>query len=151
MKPPLSNAQRRQRLNFARSHLSWTLHDWESVVFTDESCVQSLPNAAIRVYRPKGSRFDSRYTQKRNRSGRISISVWSCMSSAGIGTLHRIPGRLNAVSYCDILEHVMIPEVLDHHFGDGCFIFQQVWCKHLCNISCILSCIKMKFQNKKYK
>ncbi|KAG8186041.1 hypothetical protein JTE90_007427 [Oedothorax gibbosus] len=62
------------------------------------------------------------------RSVRFSVSVWSCMSSRGIAPLHRIEGKLDDNGYADILEHVMMPEVLDNHFPDGDFLFQQDKC-----------------------
>ena len=125
-KPALTDSQRQQRLDFALSHISWGEDEWNLVLFTDESAIQSYENLAVNVYRPRGSRYDPLYTRKRRRSGRVSLSVWSCMSRKGIGPLHRISRHFDGIMYCDLLEHVMIPEVLENHFSDGFFLFQQV-------------------------
>lgn len=125
-KPALTQSQIQERLSFAQNHLNWTAAEWGTVLFTDESCIQSYCVKRERIYRPKKSRFLPQYIQNIKRSGRIAISVWSCFSAKNIGPLHRINGRLDALSYVDILEHVMIPDVLDNHFPDGFFLFQQV-------------------------
>ncbi|KFM65431.1 Transposable element Tcb2 transposase, partial [Stegodyphus mimosarum] len=57
--------------------------------------------------------------------GRFSISVWGCMSANRLGTLPRIPGNLDATCYRDILEHIVMPEVLDNPFFNGLFYFQH--------------------------
>ena len=125
-KPALTPAQITGRLEFARRHENWTVADWSNVLFTDESCIQSYPNSKQRFYRPRCCRYLPEYIQPLARSGKVSVAVWSCFSVKKLGPLHFIDGRLNGESYCDILEHVMIPDALDNHFPDGCFLFQQV-------------------------
>lgn len=102
--------------------------DWGRVLFTDESSVSTFSSERVQVWRASGMRNEPEYFQKRKRSGRVSVSVWGCLSLTGLGTLHRIPGHLNGESYRDLLEHVMTPNVLDFHFPDGYFIFQQDNC-----------------------
>ncbi|KAG8180967.1 hypothetical protein JTE90_024716 [Oedothorax gibbosus] len=124
-KPFLTEHQRLERLRFASTHVNWTVAEWSEVLFSDKSCVQSFKNSGVKAYRPLNTRFDAQYTQPMRRSGRFSVSVWSCMSPRGIAPLHRIEENLDGNGWADILEHIIMPEVLDNHFPDGDFLFQQ--------------------------
>ncbi|KAH6920878.1 hypothetical protein HPB50_028132 [Hyalomma asiaticum] len=42
-------------------------------------------------------------------SGRVSVNVWGAITNAGLGPLFRIPGRLTAEVYNDIIDHVLLP------------------------------------------
>lgn len=126
-KPTLTENQRLQRLHFAQRYINWGINEWSSVLFTDESCIETVSSSSVRVYRPSGFRYEPHYIKNIKRSGRTTVSVWGCMSAQGIGSLCRIRGHLDGVSYCDILEHTMIPDVLNNHFPDGFFLLQQVY------------------------
>ena len=112
----LSSAHQEERLAFARSHQSF---DWNKVLFTDESCIQIGYHGRLRVWRLCGERYDPSNIQHHKRSGRYTIPIWGCLSSNGLGILHRIDGNLDGLQYRDILESVMFP------FSDGNFIFQH--------------------------
>lgn len=42
--------------------------------------------------------------------------MWSGISGQNFSPLYWILERMNAISYCDILEHIMIPEVLNNDY-----------------------------------
>ena len=52
-----------------------------------------------------------------------SIMLWGCISFQGVGSLHRIRGRLNSEDYQAILGDVMLPDAR-RLVGED-FIFQQ--------------------------
>lgn len=54
-------------------------------------------------------------------SGRHCVNVWGAVSAEGLGPLVRLPPNFNADSYCDLLEHYLLPYVLDGPFKDGIF------------------------------
>ncbi|KAH9361479.1 hypothetical protein HPB48_004578 [Haemaphysalis longicornis] len=56
-KPLLSAVNKFKRLEFARHHLTWTVDDWQRVVFTDESTVCTQWDQKQNVYRPALMRF----------------------------------------------------------------------------------------------
>lgn len=58
-------------------------------------------------------------------SGRHCVNVWGAVSAEGLGPLVRLPPNFNADSYCDLLEHYLLPYVLDGPFKDGIFLLQQ--------------------------
>ncbi|KAG0434048.1 hypothetical protein HPB47_019386 [Ixodes persulcatus] len=115
-KPMLSANNRHKRLLFAQEHSSWTVADWQNVVFTDESAfTDALGQASADLAsRPdQGSRVAS--------SGRCSVSVWGALSKDGLGPLVRLDGRFNAARYIDVVETVLLPYVMDGPFSDGYF------------------------------
>ena len=118
----LTEANKQRRVEFAYEYINQG-NIWETVIFSDEKTFQSCNNGKIRVYRPSGTRYDERYTNKTNQSGRFSINVWGWISARGPGVCQIVQGRLNAPLYCNILNQVMIPSV-DAVYGQD-FIFQQ--------------------------
>ncbi|KAH9371307.1 hypothetical protein HPB48_018283 [Haemaphysalis longicornis] len=64
-------------------------------------------------------RFESCNLQRISSSGRCAVSLWSAISSHGLGPLVRIEGRFNAAAYEDIVYSVVIPYALDGAFADG--------------------------------
>lgn len=109
--PDLSDEERRQRLDFARAVGHWTVDQWREVIFTDEAtfCTRHLLS----------------YTRGLASIGQGAISVWGAISKDGLGPLVRIEGSLTTSQYCDILEHNLLPYVLDGPFPDGCYLLQH--------------------------
>ena len=79
-----------------------------NVIFTDESPISSDCESRGHIYREPGTRYDTRYIQRRERSGRFSLSCWSWMSRAGVGVLERIQSRFNALQCQHIFENVVL-------------------------------------------
>lgn len=126
-KPFLTQQNKEQRVGFSLEYIAQPLAFWRNVIFTDEKIFQSCYNGRVRVYRPPNSRFEERYTQKVERSGRFSVNVWGWMSAQGPGVLTNIIGRFNAAAYIGILENVMLPSV-NAVFPQNNFIYQQDNC-----------------------
>lgn len=100
-KPRLTQNQRDERMGYALQNLN---RDWSNVIFSDEKVFQSDRHQRLHLYRPRNSRFDERYTQAIQRSGRISAGLWGWISVDGIGEMSLITGRLNSIGYMDLLE-----------------------------------------------
>ncbi|KAL3244439.1 hypothetical protein MRX96_002203 [Rhipicephalus microplus] len=61
-------------------------------------------------------------------SGRVSVNVWGAITYACLGALFRIPGRLTAEVYNEIIDDVLLPFAINGPFPDGCFYFQHDGC-----------------------
>jgi hypothetical protein len=83
----------------------------------------SANDGPVRVYRPRGTRYNAEYVKESARSGRVSVAVWGWISSRGIGLLHGIDGRLDAAQYLHILRDIMVPSVREM-YPDGVINFQ---------------------------
>ena len=58
-KPPLSEENERRRLLFLRSHLSWTIEQWNQFKWTDESWINSDQYTRLWVTRKASSLTDN--------------------------------------------------------------------------------------------
>lgn len=126
-KPFLKNSDKEQRIGFAMQYLPENDCFWQNVIFSDEKTFQSTYNGRIRVYRPPNSRYDEKYTQKKQTSGRFSVNVWAWISVHGAGVCWNIGGTLNSNIYLQILENVFLPSAAIF-FERNNFIFQQDNC-----------------------
>lgn len=85
--------------------------DWSNVIFSDEKTFQSDDYQRKHVYRPNNTRYDERYIQPIQRSGRLSAGIWAWMGLHGPGELTMISIRLNSVGYVNLLEHNLEPTI----------------------------------------
>ncbi|KAG0416943.1 hypothetical protein HPB47_006041 [Ixodes persulcatus] len=112
--PLLTERHKQLRLDFAPSLENSTVEDWTHVIFSNEST------------------FCTRLDQQRREvatSGRRRVNVWGAISRQGLGPIFRIDGRLTSEVYSDIIDHVLMPYVLDGPFPDGADvnIIENVW------------------------
>lgn len=122
-KPRLTVAQRQERVGYALQNLT---RDWSNVVFSDEKTFQSDRHQKTHVYRPKNSRFDERYIQPTQKSGRISAGLWGWISRDGPGKMTMISGRLNSAGYIDLLEGNLVQTIDISYGGLENIVFMQV-------------------------
>ncbi|KAI7951808.1 hypothetical protein MJO28_007492 [Puccinia striiformis f. sp. tritici] len=77
-KPFVNERQAARRLAFATSHLSWTIDDWRSVLWTDESSFELGKNTkAVSVWRKTDERYRPECLEPTFRSGRSSTMIWA--------------------------------------------------------------------------
>ena len=117
-KEGLTEGQVDDRLAFATG---WRDFDWGSVIFIDKTSISSDCESRGHVYPEPRTRYDTRYIQRRERSGWFSVSCWGWISRSGVGVLERVHGKFNAPH---ILENVMLPSVRVWN-PEGNLIFQQ--------------------------
>jgi hypothetical protein len=123
----LTPRHKEARVGFALEHLAKDNAFWSRVVFSDEKVFQSSHNGRVRVYRPRNSRYDERYVEPTERSGRFSANVWGWISAVSPGVMLHVEERLNSGVYIRILENVMRPSVTRVYPNQN-FIFQQDNC-----------------------
>ena len=121
-KPQLTARHRGLRRGWAASHRGWTLDQWKRVLFSDESKISLGSDGKTFVWRRAGEENASCCTVPTVQYP-ISVMVWGCMAASGVGSLHRIDGRLNADGYKNILQTKMLPDAA-RLIGNR-FVFQQ--------------------------
>jgi transposase len=123
-KAMLTHKQRRDRLDFCYRYLHMGNDFWRSIIFSDES---HFPLANTRenafIWRPQGQRFNHRYTRKFRYSEKRSVYVWGSFNYYSKGPLINIVGRLNSISYVNILRQNLLPIIEDEF--EGYCLFQQ--------------------------
>ena len=124
-KPLLTKAMRTARLKWAREHATWTVADWNNVIFSDESKFNLHgSDGAQYVRRRSGEEYHPACmtTTFKHPEGQM---IWGCISSRGVGRLHFVNGTVNADVYINILTTKLLPTIREQ-YGDvhGC-IFQD--------------------------
>lgn len=113
----------KRRLSFAEGYSNWSEHDWECVIFSDETYIEVYGRSKVWVQRPPGTAYESQYICKHvPHSDRVSL--WGCFCAKGIGTAEIFVGVFDAAKYVDILEHNLI-QTYKHFYPDRMWWFQQ--------------------------
>jgi transposase len=105
---PLTEEHVRKRLSFANGYSSWTIAQWGSVLFSDETLVELGVNGPVWVQRPAGMAFDPQYLSHKEPHPE-RVCVWACFSRAGIGDMHVFDENLDGAGMRLILQSHLIP------------------------------------------
>ena len=101
----LSKHHRRERLDFAITHQDWTVEDWKTVVWSDETKINRLGSDGRKwVWKRAGEGFSDRLVQGTQKFGGGSLMVWGCMLWDGVGYACKIDGKMDGELYANILE-----------------------------------------------
>jgi hypothetical protein len=120
---PFTSEHIRARLSFANGYSNWTVDQWDTVLFSDECHIELGPHGQVWVQRPLGAAFNPRYmTHKLPHPDRVSI--WGCMSGAGVGDIHVFTDTLDAPLMRTILSTHLIPSAR-RLFPSGTWWFEQ--------------------------
>jgi hypothetical protein len=84
------------------------------MLFGAELCSQMKRSSSRRTMvvlgcietKPRNSRYDERYVEPTERSGRFSVNVWGWISAVSPGVMLHVEERLNSGVYIRILENV---------------------------------------------
>jgi len=111
-KPALTATHRRNRLRWAIEHRHWTVENWKSVIWSDETkinrlCSDGLQNAWVE----RGTTTSEKLIQPTVKFGGGSIMVWGSMAWPGVGALAKIVGTMDSEQYVEILENVLVPTI----------------------------------------
>ncbi|KAF0046089.1 hypothetical protein F2P81_002618 [Scophthalmus maximus] len=123
-KPLLRTGNKQKRLVWAKEHKEWTLDQWKSLLWSDESKFEIFgSNHCVFVRRRKGERMDSTCLVPTVKHGGGGVMVWGCFAGDTVGDLFKIEGILNQHGYHSILQRHAIPFGL--RVVGTSFIFQQ--------------------------
>ncbi|GFU02209.1 transposable element Tcb2 transposase [Trichonephila clavipes] len=109
---PLNRRQRKNRLCWAREHVSWTQQQWASVLFTDESrFTMESDSGRLLIWREQRTRYHQSNTVERYSYRGGGILVWAGISLGGHTDLHVFHGgTVTGLRYRDeILDPYVLP------------------------------------------
>ena len=125
-KPYLSRLNYKQRRVWGKGVAKWTQEQWDLVIFSDESKYNLFGSDGRQWCRRRvGEENLDRNVIKDVKHGGGNLMVWGCITSRGVGRLHRINGIMNAQKYCDILETSLLGTLSDHGIRRRRSFFQQ--------------------------
>lgn len=102
-----------KRVKYAEIHKDKDMDFWDTVIWSDETSVKSMPNGKDVLYYSHWS------TPRENlpingqiQGGGFSVMFWGCFSKMGLGPLVALEGNQNAESYIETLEDNFINEYI---------------------------------------
>lgn len=105
-KPALSKKNIKERLAFAKSHRNWTVEDWKTVIFSDETKINRFGSDGQRwTWYRDGESLQPRNVTETTKHGGGHIMIWGCITSSGIGYMCDIEGIMDQHLYKEILEN----------------------------------------------
>ena len=126
-KPFISKINQQKRLKFAHEFLHFSVTDWQTVLWSDESKFNLAGNDSQRIFfwRLQNESYKPECLQGTVKHGGGSIMVWGGMSSFGPGQLHQVEGIMNGAMYRDILRKHLLPSATALFPATFPWIFQQ--------------------------
>jgi DDE superfamily endonuclease len=125
-KPHLTRRHRKERLDFAIAHQYWTMEDWKTVVWSDETKVNRLGSDGRKwAWKRPGEGLSDRLVQGTMKFGGGSVMVWGCMMWEGIGYVVKIDGKMDAELYTRILDDDLLASIDFYDKTPDDIIFQQ--------------------------
>lgn len=116
-KPCRSAAQKRKRLEFANNYIHWLPEDWQSIIWSDEAHFELFNRKNRTFVRRTMDEADKPFSfVPRMQNGGGCVSVWGCMTSAGIGPLVFYEDRVNGPAYIQIIGDVL-PRFIRDTYG----------------------------------
>lgn len=95
-KPHLTKVNANHRLEWARSHLDWTLDDWSRVIWSDETRIDRFgSDGKIYAWKKDSDSLSPRHVQQTRKHGGGNLMIWSCISWHGVGFIVKIEGRMD--------------------------------------------------------
>lgn len=104
---PLSEANKRERVAFAKAHRHWTAADWSLVIFADETIFPQKYTGRQWVQRRENEEY-----LPENVADKVAhppqINAWGCFSAAGMGTLYTFTETLDGQYMKSILDSCLL-------------------------------------------
>lgn len=105
---------------------SWDFHDWQTVIFSDESKFNVFrSDGRDVVWRERGQAYDPRFTVKTVKFGDGSVIVWGCITVWGVGQLHRITTTMDQHVFVKVLSESLLGTFRRYGINSRYVIFQQ--------------------------
>ncbi len=106
--PLLSAKNRKQRLQFTQAQQNWTIEDWKTVAWSDESrFLLQHSDGRVRVWHKEHESLNPSCLVSTVQAGGGGVMVWGIFSWHTLGPLVPIEHRLNTTAYLSIVaDHV---------------------------------------------
>ena len=125
-RPFLSKKHKRVRLDFAESHIDWTVEDWKRVIWSDETKINRFGSDGREwVWKKKGEPLSDRLVKGTLKFGGGSLMMWGCFCWQGVGYGCKIDGKMDKELYCQILEDDLQESIDYYNLDRDKLIFQQ--------------------------
>ena len=104
-RPLLTAKHKRHCLEWAIEHKNWTIDDWKSIVWSDETKINCLGSDGRKwVWKKQGESLSHRLVSGTLNFGGGSLMLWGCIFWEGCGYACQIEGKINGELYVHILE-----------------------------------------------
>jgi transposase len=115
-RPRLSRMHRRNRFRFAQMYREFTIDDWKTVIWSDETKINRIGSDGLQwVWKERGSQMPDRAVEGTLKFGGGNIMVWGCMSWKGLGGYCRIEGPMDSKLYQEILAGELQQTISEQH------------------------------------
>ena len=123
---PLTPKRMKDRLQGAEAHQSWTVHDWRSVVFSDETKINRIgSDGAQWVWKADGEELKDFQLDHLYKHGGGSIMLWGCFCWKGPGYLAKIDGKMDSELYTQLLDDELVKTFEFYDYTEDTVIFQH--------------------------
>ncbi len=125
-KPAISEKNRKERLAFAKYHKNWTVEDWKTVIFSDETKINRFGSDGLTwSWCRDGESLQPRNVTETTKHGGGHLMLWGCITSSGIGYMCEIEGIMDQHLYKEILESELAETIEYYQLDTDNLTFQQ--------------------------
>jgi transposase len=111
-KPLVHQRNQLKRVAFAREHINKPSEFWETMIWSDETSVEAIPQGRSIYFKVHGTiKRENLPTQARVQGGGFKVMFWGCFSKLGLGPLVALEGNQNGTTYKELLKEVLLPEL----------------------------------------
>ena len=109
---PFTTVHIQKRLSFATGYGNWTVKQWGTVLFSDETHIElGERKAQVWVQRPAAAAFDPEYMSHKVAHPQ-RVSAWGCFSASGVGDIAIFTENLDAKKMKAILQKHLLASAL---------------------------------------
>jgi transposase len=125
-KPILTDRHKRARLNWAKERRTWTVEQWQNVVWSDEAALTLVQEGKEYTWLKEGEDIlDDKHIQGTKKFGGGKLMIWACMTFKGMGHACKIDETMDSALYCQILKDELIQTLKYYDFSIEQVIFQH--------------------------
>ena len=125
-KPLLSQKNIAARLKFAKRYADWTIHDWQRVIWSDETKICRFnPHPRKWTWIRDGEGLQPRHVKQTVKHGGGSLMMWGCMTWRGPGFACKIDGGMDQTLYREILEGELLRTIKYYRLDPSRVVFQH--------------------------
>ena len=116
-KPGLTAAQVKKRREFWETYRHFTAANWGHVIFSDEKKFKLYGNdSCLKFWIGDDEKLNPDCVSRTEKYS-VSVMVWGCFTSKGVGRLHLCEGSVNSDAYINILNTRLLPSASDYFSG----------------------------------
>jgi len=125
-RPKLSVKNIKERLKFARYYKNWTIEDWKSVIWSDETKINRFCSDGYSwCWVSDKNNLQEHQISQTVKYGGGSIMIWGCMTAYGPGYMCQIERTLDQNLYISILDDYLLPTLRWYKLRSRDVVFQQ--------------------------